>query len=128
MNASVVMYMSVTPTPPATPTKPPAMAGASPKMSSLEVLTMATPLNEPCVLYFWLVLSYVPSGMALAIAAPCAFAFTTLPRAEVRLGLLVDHGDADREADADEAAGHRDRDQHEPARCRWPRRGRCCRR
>ena len=40
---------------------------------------MATPLNEPWVLYLLVVPLYVPSGMAFAIAAPCAPAFTTLP-------------------------------------------------
>src|SRR5437867_4146850 len=36
-NAFVVTFMTVTPTPPATPTKPPPIAGARPNTSSLDV-------------------------------------------------------------------------------------------
>ena len=43
MNAFTRTVIRVTPTPPATPTKPPPTLAASPKISSLEVLSTATP-------------------------------------------------------------------------------------
>ena len=47
-NALVVTSRIVTPTPPATPTKPPPIAGASPKTSSLEAAWTAKPWKLPC--------------------------------------------------------------------------------
>src|SRR3954449_9552494 len=46
-NASVAARRMVTPTPPATPTKPAPTAGVSPKTSSLDQAWTASPRNEP---------------------------------------------------------------------------------
>ena len=43
----VVTWISVTPTPPATPTKPPPTLAASPKMSSFDALWTARPWIPP---------------------------------------------------------------------------------
>ena len=49
MNDSVAAWRSVTPTPPATPTKPPPTDGASPNTSSREYAWTARPWKLPSV-------------------------------------------------------------------------------
>src|SRR5882724_8751111 len=78
MNACAWTSRSVTPTPPATPTKPPAIAGARPKTSSLDVAITTRPRKDAWTLYFWVALLNVPSGTKSNADPPSAFAFTTL--------------------------------------------------